>query len=144
MEINTTDQDEIEILKKWWKENGTSLVTGLVVGLTILFGWRGWNEYVDSQGMAASQYFEQMQNAIIQQQAEKAEGVGNQLIDQYPGTVYATNAALALAALSVESNDGAFLLLLLVCIKPGSEYSPIKEALAFDPILETSVNSNAS
>ncbi|HIJ24320.1 MAG: tetratricopeptide repeat protein [Gammaproteobacteria bacterium] len=107
MEINTTDQDEIEILKKWWKENGTSLVTGLVVGLTILFGWRGWNEYVDSQGMAASQYFEQMQNAIIQQQAEKAEGVGNQLIDQYPGTVYATNAALALAALSVERNDGA-------------------------------------
>ncbi|MBT3196250.1 MAG: tetratricopeptide repeat protein [Gammaproteobacteria bacterium] len=107
MEFNTTDQEEIEILKKWWGENGTSLITGVAVGLALLFGWKGWHQYIDNQGMAASQYFEQMSSALIQKQSEKAEGVGHQLIDQYPSTIYAANGALALAALKVEQGEGA-------------------------------------
>ncbi len=107
MEINTTDQDEIEQLKKWWSENGTSLVIGVSAGLALLFGWKGWNNYVDSQGMAASQYFEQMQAALIQSDEVKASAVGGQLLNQYPGTVYAANGALGLAAMKINSGDSA-------------------------------------
>lgn len=107
MGFNAADQEEIEVLKKWWKENGTSTVTGVVIGLALLFGWRGWSGYVDSQGMAASQYFEQMQSALIQKEGEKAENVGDQLINQYPGTIYAANGALGLAALKIERGDSA-------------------------------------
>ncbi|MBC8519576.1 MAG: tetratricopeptide repeat protein [Gammaproteobacteria bacterium] len=107
MEFNTADQEEIEVLKKWWKENGTSTVAGVVIGLALLFGWQGYSGYVDSQGMAASQYFEQMQSALIQKESEQAESFGNQLMDQYPGTIYAANGALGLAALQVERGDGA-------------------------------------
>ena len=106
MEINTTDQDEIEQIKKWWSENGTSLVIGVSVGLAILFGWKAWNNYLDSQGMAASQYFEQMQSALIQHNHEKAITVGGQLLDQYAGTIYAANGALGLAAMEIERGDG--------------------------------------
>ena len=107
MEINTTDQDEIEQIKAWWNENGTSLVVGVAVGLSLLFGRKGWHQYVDSQGMAASQYFEQMQGALIQGNKEKASTVGGQLLDQYPGTIYAANGALGLAAMQVEQSDTA-------------------------------------
>lgn len=107
MEINTTDQDEIEQIKKWWNENGTSLVIGVSVGLMILFGWKAWNNYIDSQGMAASQYFEQMQGALIQGDSEKASTIGDQLLNQYSGTVYAANGALGLAAMQVKAGDGA-------------------------------------
>ncbi len=105
MEINTTDQDEIEQLKKWWNENGTSLVIGVSAGLMLLFGWKAWHNYVDSQGMAASQYFEQMQSALIQSDSEKASTVGDQLLNQYPGTIYAANGALGLAAMKINQND---------------------------------------
>lgn len=107
MEINSTDQDEIEQIKKWWNENGTSLIIGVGVGLSILFGWKAWNNYIDSQGMAASQYFEQMQGALIQGDKEKASTVGGQLLNQYSGTIYAANGALGLAAMQVEQGDGA-------------------------------------
>ncbi len=105
MEINTTDQDEIEQLKKWWNENGTSLVLGVSLGLMLLFGWKAWHNYIDSQGMAASQYFEQMQSALIQENREKASTVGDQLLNQYPGTIYAANGALGLAAMEVTRGD---------------------------------------
>lgn len=105
MEINTADQEEIEQLKKWWKENGTSLVIGVSLGLMLLFGWKAWHNYIDSQGMAASQYFEQMQSALIQENHEKASTVGDQLLDQYPGTVYAATGALGLAAMQVNRGD---------------------------------------
>ncbi len=107
MEFNTADQEEIEVLKKWWKENGSSTVAGVVIGLALLFGWQGWNGYVNNQGMAASQYFEQMQSALINKENEKAENVGGQLMDQYPGTIYAANGALGLAALKAETGEHA-------------------------------------
>lgn len=107
MEVNTTDQEEIEQLKKWWSENGTSLVIGVSAGLMLLFGWKAWHNYVDSQGMAASQYFERVQAALIQEDHEKALTVGGQLLDQYSGTIYAANSALGLAAMEVERGNGA-------------------------------------
>ncbi len=107
MEVNTTDQDEIEQLKKWWNENGTSLVLGVSVGLAILFGWKAWNQYVDTQGMAASQFFEQMQGALMQNDKEKASTIGDQLLNQYAGTVYAANGALTLAAMKMDQGEGA-------------------------------------
>ncbi len=107
MEFNTTDQDEIEQIKKWWKENGSSLLTGIVVGLGLLFGWQGWNQYKDGQGVGASQYFEQMQNALVQQDKKKAGEIGEQLLQQYDGTIYAANGALAMAAIKMEQGDSA-------------------------------------
>ncbi len=107
MEFNTADQEEIEVLKKWWKENGVSTVGGIVVGLALLFGWKGWNSYVDSQGVAASQQFEQMQIAVIENNRERAEHFGDRLIEEYPGTIYAANGALGLAAMEVGDGDSA-------------------------------------
>lgn len=105
MEFSTTDQEEIETLKKWWRENGTSTVAGIVIGLAALFGWQGWSQYQEQQGVGASRYFEQMQSAVIQKQHEKAKQYGGALLEEYPGSVYAAHGALALAALEVEKGD---------------------------------------
>jgi len=36
----STEDEQVEAIKKWWKENGTSLIVGVVLGLSVLFGWR--------------------------------------------------------------------------------------------------------
>mgnify|MGYP002725446043 CR=1 FL=1 len=122
MEFNSTDQEEIEILKKWWKENGTSTVVGVVIGLALLFGWNGWNSYLDSQGIAASQQFEQMQIALIEKDSDRAGRFGGQLIDQYPGTIYAANGALGLAAMKVESGDSVAARVYLQWVMENSDF----------------------
>lgn len=39
-----TEEQQIEAAKKWWKENGSSIVTGLMLGLAVLFGYRYWTD----------------------------------------------------------------------------------------------------
>ena len=37
-----TDEEKVEAIRKWWRENGTAVVAGLVLGLAGLIGWQYW------------------------------------------------------------------------------------------------------
>ena len=38
-----SEKEQIEQLKRWWNENGKSLVAGLVIGIGGLAGYRYWD-----------------------------------------------------------------------------------------------------
>ena len=38
MEINETEEQQLESLKRWWKENASSVITGLLLGLALAAG----------------------------------------------------------------------------------------------------------
>lgn len=46
MEIYSSEEQQVEAIKKFWQENGTQIILGAVLGLG---GWGGWNWYVDKQ-----------------------------------------------------------------------------------------------
>ena len=37
-----TDDEQVERIKKWWADNGSSVIAGLVIGIGGLLGWRYW------------------------------------------------------------------------------------------------------
>ncbi|MFO7642581.1 MAG: tetratricopeptide repeat protein, partial [Candidatus Competibacteraceae bacterium] len=37
------DDERVDDLKKWWKDNGASIIAGIVLGLIAIFGWQYWN-----------------------------------------------------------------------------------------------------
>ena len=41
-----TEEEQIEALKDWWRENGNSLLIGVAVALVAVFGFRGWQTSV--------------------------------------------------------------------------------------------------
>ncbi|NEX19593.1 tetratricopeptide repeat protein [Thiorhodococcus mannitoliphagus] len=55
-----TDEEKVEALKKWWKENGLSVVGGVVLGLGAIYGWRLWTGHQESVAAQASSAFEQL------------------------------------------------------------------------------------
>lgn len=105
-----TEEQQIEALKKWWKENGTSLIVGLFVGVTGLFGWR---YYVDQNNvnsiLASDLYMQVLQGANSGSIDEKTIDMHNQLINAYSDTPYASLASLALAKTEYDKDnaDGA-------------------------------------
>jgi len=105
-----TEEQQIEALKKWWKENGTSLIVGLFVGVTGLFGWR---YYVDQNNvnsvLASDLYMQVLQGTDSGSIDEKTIDIHNQLINTYSNTPYASLASLALAKTEYEKDnaDGA-------------------------------------
>ena len=46
MDINSTEEQQVEAIKKFWQENGTNILLGAALGLG---GFASWNWYVDKQ-----------------------------------------------------------------------------------------------
>ncbi len=107
MSTYQTEEEQVEAIKKWWKDNGKSVVGGIVLGLVIIGGWRGWQGYQRDQGEAASAYFDAMRQAVRSEQYDKAIEDGKRLIGEYGGTAYASFAALELAKLSYQRGEKA-------------------------------------
>ncbi|HKK55380.1 YfgM family protein [Marinobacter sp.] len=96
-----TDEETIEAIKGWWKQNGTSLLIGVVAALAIVFGWQAWQQQqVDYRTEAASQ-FASLINAYTDEseenRAETVEFVANNLREEYSDSAYAVYGSLILA-----------------------------------------------
>ncbi|MCG6200319.1 YfgM family protein [Psychromonas antarctica] len=66
-----TEEQQVEAIKGWWKENGNTLIIGAVVGLAGLWGWRFYNESVISGQEQASQAYSDMLVKFEAQQGDK-------------------------------------------------------------------------
>jgi predicted negative regulator of RcsB-dependent stress response len=107
MSVYQTEEEQVEALKRWWKENGTSIIAGIVIGLGGVFGWQAWGNYQDRVGKEASQAFTQLVNAVDAGDIESASKQAELLRLDYKGSSYAQFAALAQARLKLEQGDSA-------------------------------------
>lgn len=104
MEYQQTDQEQIEEIKKWWKDNGTSVLTGIILGLTLLFGWQAWHQYQASEAEHASDTYEMAIAALEQKDKAKVAGASDELLSKYSNSPYAALLALHLAKADVDEN----------------------------------------
>lgn len=105
MEQFATEEQQVEAIKRFWKDNGTAIIVGAVLGLGGLWGWR---YYSDTQIEAKEQASVQYQSAIEQLENDGANSV-EQFISKHPDTGYSNIAGLVLAGKMVNDNnlDGA-------------------------------------
>ncbi|MGY3930771.1 Uncharacterized protein conserved in bacteria [Aeromonas encheleia] len=103
MEVYTTEEQQVEVIKSWWKENGTSVLAGTVIGLVGLFGWRYYNEHQLTSQEAASQAYNEM-TAQLAKGDDAALEQAKSFITAHKGDAYAELAALQLAAAAVKAN----------------------------------------
>ncbi len=92
-----SDQEQIETLKKWWKENGVPILTGAALGLALLFGWRTWDNYTTVQAENASTFYQQILMNLEKGEIGKAREVANSLLSQHSNSSYASLGQLNLA-----------------------------------------------
>ncbi|MFK8068310.1 MAG: YfgM family protein [Gammaproteobacteria bacterium] len=105
VDIYASEEEQVAAIKKWWKENGTSIILGLVIGSAALFGWRAWQGQITAKGEKASLAFSQLENQLANQKVEDANVTGKMLLEEYATTPYASFAALKLAKIAVEADD---------------------------------------
>jgi predicted negative regulator of RcsB-dependent stress response len=101
-----TEEQQIEALKKWWKENATSLIFGLAVGVSGLFGWRYYVDMQNSHAAAASDMYTQIvRDVVIEQVSDNTIDLNNQLINDFSDTPYAALSSLMLAKSEYEKGN---------------------------------------
>lgn len=105
MEVYDSEQEQIDSIKKWWKENGKSIIVGAVLGFGSLFGWQQWQTSVQVAGESASAEYDYLLTALGQDDSQAVKNKGARIISEYKDTAYAPLAALALAKVHVEAGE---------------------------------------
>lgn len=109
MEVYSTEEQQVEAIKKFWSENGKQIVLGALIGLG---GFVGWKQYVNSQVEAQEAASAQFEQFIETTQAEgveldSAQAELQKLLATHGDTGYAIFANLITAKKAVESADFA-------------------------------------
>ncbi len=107
MSVYDTEEEQVEALKKWWNENGRSIVGGAVLGLAAVFGWQAWNQHQDQTAADASLRYEKMGQAIQASNSESALKQGEKIISTWPDSTYGAVAALDMAKIKLDQGDAA-------------------------------------
>lgn len=97
------EDEDLERARAFWKENGKSIVAGIVLGVGAIGGWNGWQYWQQSQGENASTLYQNLSSDDIRPDAAKS--LADELMADYPGSPYAANGALMVAAESVAAGD---------------------------------------
>ena len=106
MAYSIEEEQEINQLKDWWKENGKTIIVAFILGVGGMFGWRYWQAYQAEQiAQASSQYDALIYSAQQDKQAKKANI--EQFVQANSKTAYAVFALLDEAKKAAEKQDFA-------------------------------------
>ncbi len=105
MEIHSTEEQQVEAIKKWWKENRWSLIGGVAIGIGALVGGRAWVDGQNTYMEAASSEYLNLQEKMTSGRNDEAAVHGAQLLGQYSDTPYASLAAMAMAKIKMDAGD---------------------------------------
>ncbi len=104
VELYDTEEQQVEAIKDWWKENGKAVIFGAVIGLGGLFGWRYYQDSTIAAQEAASESYTKTIEQLAATGAD-AEAQVQSFIDANGETEYAVLASLQLAKVQVEANQ---------------------------------------
>lgn len=105
MALDLEEQEQVDALKAWWKANGSKVIAGVVVFVVGVAGFRIWTGYQHKQTSEAGAVFQKLAQEFAGGDTKKIRTVAGELIDKYPRTVYAVDAALLAAKVNFESGD---------------------------------------
>jgi predicted negative regulator of RcsB-dependent stress response len=103
--VYESEQEQIEAIVKWWKENGTSVIAGFLIGLGLLVAWRWWQNYTIQQAQLASITYDQVLYALDKAEPEKARQAVQVLLSKHSSSPYAALAVLNLARQDLAQGD---------------------------------------
>lgn len=99
-----TEEEQLEALKRWWRENGRAVILGVAIGVLALAGWRGWEMYVEQRALEASAVYDQLLESAGGSDYPGVSEHAEILRSEYSRTSYAVLAALVTAGVAVEKD----------------------------------------
>lgn len=105
MADHLTEEQQVEALKKFWKENGLSIIAGIVFAIVVTFGWQYYKSYRNSISERASALYIHLDEQLsLKNQSNLADFLTQAKFLQahYRGTPYASLATFSLVKQYVE------------------------------------------
>lgn len=104
MAYSIEEEQEINQLKDWWKENGKTIIVAFILGVGGMFGWRYWQAHQAEQIAQASAQYDALINSVQQDEQAKKANI-EQFVQANSKTAYAVFALLDEAKKATEKQD---------------------------------------
>lgn len=99
MDIYSTEEQQAEAIKRFFRENGVSLALGVVIGLGGLYGWKAYNQNQITTAESASDAY----TTLVE--SGEVLGTADTFIDENKDTNYSVLAAFVAAKEAVEKDQ---------------------------------------
>lgn len=101
--FDADEEQQVEAITDWWKDNGKSVVIGIVVGVGGILGWRYYQDTVTSAQEAASHEYTKVVETI-EASGLDAQASAQEFINSNDKSSYAVLTAMQLAKAQVDAN----------------------------------------
>ena len=88
IQVDNTEDEQVEQIKKWWNSNGKQIIAGAVIGLAGIWGWNTYSDYKDTQSLNARSLY------LIYASDSNNLGVYDKLTTNFSSTSYSDQAIL--------------------------------------------------
>jgi predicted negative regulator of RcsB-dependent stress response len=103
--LDLQEQEQLEALKAWWKDNRIQLFWMLLIVAIATGGWRGWQYYQRQQAYGAAILYQQLVEQLASNDAKRVNDAATAVVSKFGSSAYAARAELLAARVNDEVND---------------------------------------
>jgi len=103
--LDMQEQEQIDSLKAWWHDNGSSILGMLLIITVGLGGWRGWNYYQNQQSIESATLFQQFIQQMDTGDVGRINDAAIAIRDKFSGSGYSPRAMLLAAGINKQNEE---------------------------------------
>jgi len=103
--IDTQEQEQLDALKAWWKDNRHWLITAVSVAIVTYASFSLWKNYQARQAAEAATLYAEVLKQVASNDAKRINDAVAALVDKYSGTAYASRAQLLAVQTNLQARD---------------------------------------
>ena len=105
--LDLQEQEQLEALKAWWKDNGNWILGTVLVVVVAMGSWRGWQYHQHQQATKAATLYMQVVEQVGSNDPKRVNDAAAAVMDKFASTAYAARAALLAAQVNEQAKDVA-------------------------------------
>ena len=105
--LDLQEQEQIDMLKAWWKDNSNMVLGIVAAALLVVLGWRGWESYQGNQAAQAATLYQQFIEQLASNDPKRVNDAAAAVMDKFSSSGYAPRAALIAAQVNEARKDAA-------------------------------------
>ncbi len=105
--LDLQEQEQVEALKAWWKENGKWVIGVLVAGVLAFVGTQAWKNHQAGQAAEAAKLYMEVEKQAATNDAKRISDAAEALVSRYGSSAYAPRAQLLAAQANLQARDVA-------------------------------------
>jgi len=103
--LDLQEQEQVEAIKAWWRENRSQVLGALIVVAVVLGGWRGWQYYQNNQSSQAAILYAEFIRQLDGNDPVRVNDAAAAVMEKFAATAYSSRAALLAAQVNEQRKD---------------------------------------